>query len=260
MIIIEIVVTLVGALVTALIIIFQRHASALRRQKLEHALEMLELAQKLKCDEINFNTLIRARFAPLCLESKHPVASGAKFLALELFDLIVLVGFTAWTFILISQGLIGWAVISGIFALLGLIMPFVDWRGRKQRNEAMARLMRGMDSYTVIPAAPTPTPAAVAPKPEKKTEVQAESLAVPEVKPKAPKTEVRPETLTVSHVTKEIKEKVPEDSILRRHFLTTLRYEIEAHMPPRPTDSILKRHYDHLLETAFDMRIAQMDA
>ncbi len=36
---------------------------------------------------------------------------------------------------------------------------------------------------------------------------------------------------------------IPEDSTLRRHFISALQIEIESTMPTRPTDSALKRHY-----------------
>jgi hypothetical protein len=43
---------------------------------------------------------------------------------------------------------------------------------------------------------------------------------------------------------------LPEDSILRRHFLTTLQLKIESRLslPARPTDSILRRHFDTMKE------------
>lgn len=37
---------------------------------------------------------------------------------------------------------------------------------------------------------------------------------------------------------------IPEDVVLKRHFIQQLRSEIEAKMPARPSDSTLKRHYD----------------
>ena len=37
---------------------------------------------------------------------------------------------------------------------------------------------------------------------------------------------------------------IPEDSTLKRHFITQLRSEIEQEMAPRPTDSTLQRHYE----------------
>lgn len=42
---------------------------------------------------------------------------------------------------------------------------------------------------------------------------------------------------------------VPEDSVLRRHFLTHCRYMLEQVMSPAPTDSILVRHHEQLLES-----------
>ena len=45
--------------------------------------------------------------------------------------------------------------------------------------------------------------------------------------------------------------RLPEDSVLRRHFLQHLRAQIEAVLPP-PTCSILKRHYEQLLEMELD--------
>jgi hypothetical protein len=43
---------------------------------------------------------------------------------------------------------------------------------------------------------------------------------------------------------------IPEDSTLRRHYLTHLYTQIAATLSPRPTDSVLRRHYDSLLENA----------
>jgi len=44
------------------------------------------------------------------------------------------------------------------------------------------------------------------------------------------------------------KPRLPEDSMLRRHYLTHLRALVESGMPPRPTDSTLRRHYDSMIE------------
>ena len=49
---------------------------------------------------------------------------------------------------------------------------------------------------------------------------------------------------------------LPEDSMLRRHFLTQLQSEIEAALFPRPTDSVLQRHYDALVATELENRLA----
>jgi hypothetical protein len=51
--------------------------------------------------------------------------------------------------------------------------------------------------------------------------------------------------------------KVPEDSVLRRHFLTHLQNEIEASLFPRPSDSVLQRHYDSLVASELANRLAK---
>ncbi|AMK75477.1 MULTISPECIES: hypothetical protein [Methylomonas] len=51
---------------------------------------------------------------------------------------------------------------------------------------------------------------------------------------------------------------IPEDAVLRRHFVSQLRWEIEAALHPRPTDSILQRHYDALVTIKLEQRLADM--
>ncbi len=48
---------------------------------------------------------------------------------------------------------------------------------------------------------------------------------------------------------------VPEDSALRRHFLSNLQAEVEAELSPRPTCSMLKRHYDSLVRVEMEKRL-----
>jgi cyanate lyase len=51
---------------------------------------------------------------------------------------------------------------------------------------------------------------------------------------------------------------VPEDSILRRHFLSNLQAQIESELPDSPTDSVLKRHHDTLVCTKLAERLERM--
>ncbi len=57
---------------------------------------------------------------------------------------------------------------------------------------------------------------------------------------------------------------IPEDSVLRRHFITQLRSEIERDLyPPRPSsssDSILQRHYDAMVDAELENRLAESTA
>lgn len=49
---------------------------------------------------------------------------------------------------------------------------------------------------------------------------------------------------------------VPQDSVLKRHYISQLRAEIEANMAVRPTDSVLRRHYDGLVGAELDRRLS----
>lgn len=49
---------------------------------------------------------------------------------------------------------------------------------------------------------------------------------------------------------------IPEDSTLRRHYLTLLRANIEKNKAPRPTDSTLRRHYDAMLDAELEKHLA----
>jgi hypothetical protein len=53
--------------------------------------------------------------------------------------------------------------------------------------------------------------------------------------------------------------KLPEDSVLRRHFLTHLKSEVESALFPRPTDSVLRRHYDALVAAELENRLANAE-
>jgi hypothetical protein len=53
--------------------------------------------------------------------------------------------------------------------------------------------------------------------------------------------------------------KLPEDSVLKRHFLTHLQSEVESALFPRPTDSVLRRHYDSLVANELENRLANAE-
>lgn len=53
---------------------------------------------------------------------------------------------------------------------------------------------------------------------------------------------------------------IPEDSVLRRHYITELRSQIELELFPRPTDFNLQRHYDALVNAELENRLAALTA
>lgn len=53
---------------------------------------------------------------------------------------------------------------------------------------------------------------------------------------------------------------IPEDSTLKRHFVTQLRAEIIDIYPSRPTDSTLGRHYDGLISAELERKLEELSA
>ncbi len=53
-------------------------------------------------------------------------------------------------------------------------------------------------------------------------------------------------------VAKPPRHSIPQDSVLRRHYISHIRYMIETITFPRPTDSVLRRHYDHLIASELE--------
>lgn len=84
--------------------------------------------------------------------------------------------------------------------------------------------------------------------------VEAEVVAEPVQVEPAPVVEVSAPSVD-SHNTSASAEAVPEDSSLRRHYLTQRQSDLLAELGDEPSDSTLKRHYQQLLAA----KIAELD-
>lgn len=51
---------------------------------------------------------------------------------------------------------------------------------------------------------------------------------------------------------------MPQDSVLKRHFIAKLQAEIESGLSPRPSDSVLRRHYQALVATELEKRLSAL--
>lgn len=272
----------------------------IKRVKKEYELKNRELTKALERGE------------PLSDIKKIKVISAFSLTIQFIFGIIALIFLAGWTVFLLQIGFVGSAIGSGIFALVGIFMPFYIWRSTKRLSKEREQLIKDFESRPKprevpkqsfeaepvrkapesiseepkIPpvtekesaveqktesvtevAASKPVTKAAAPESRKKVDYEekipedsmlrrhyvshmASLKRQPVVPRKTPETrvtptpvsETKPEVLISSEgCTKKIK--VPQDSILRRHYLTNLRINIESELPPLPTDSILKRHY-----------------
>lgn len=80
--------------------------------------------------------------------------------------------------------------------------------------------------------------------PEIKIEPESVAKPKPKIKEKPVAKKIVEPIATATKESKNSSLNIPEDSTLKRHFLSNLKSKIESEMPPRPTDSTLKRHYD----------------
>ena len=236
MIALELVVTLVATLTALMLAILIVERNALRRTRLKHSLETLDLAKKLSCDTAHFNDLIRPQVETYSAEKKRSYLFSFRFFAQVLFGLAVFVGFAGWTYYLFKQELIGLATTSAVFALLGMVIPFVVWRGFKQRAEDIDRLFRGMEHYEKTLGEQD--------KANRQQQAAVVSVAGADEAP------------AVVAKAAEEKPTIPEDSILRRHYFAQLQAEKEALTNPYPTDSILRRHYDSTVKSQLTVELA----
>ncbi|WP_140912295.1 hypothetical protein ACH518_11625 [Methylomonas sp. HW2-6] len=51
---------------------------------------------------------------------------------------------------------------------------------------------------------------------------------------------------------------LPEDAVLRRHFLAQINSEIQAGLAPCPSDSVLRRHHQALVSAKLQQALAEL--
>jgi hypothetical protein len=252
----EILITLAGTLVVVLTTIFQ--IWAMSRAKFKHNTKMLALENTL-----NNNTEIDKEQMAQCGNHKCSLFCNVSYLLQIIFGVLVFVSFTCWAIYLVSVGFMDWAPLPGSLALIGLMTPIIAWRGFKHRQQAMSQLIEDISRCKKAgqeedrKASEQAAQVEIA-EPEKKA---IEPIITPEPVRKVVDEAVSAPVIRVEMQAKPAimieKQEVPQDSILRRHFLANLRTQIEAGYPSRPTDSILKRHFESAIATEMEKYIVE---
>ncbi len=133
------------------------------------------------------------------------------------------------------------AIIAGAILLVLAIVYLL--RKRAARPGAMVKMTsakksdRRSGNVREIPVALPTAPAVGTP-----------SLKVPQESLPTPRPVLAGKTPSVESLPPHI----PQESVLRRHYLTHIRYMIETTTFPRPTESVLRRHYEQLIGSIFD--------
>jgi hypothetical protein len=145
-------------------------------------------------------------------------------------------------------------LLIAVIAIVILLVIIYKWRKRTQdspKSETPAQKNKSANK--------PPVAANVEPDREHVQKLQT-TEAVSDIETKS-KLIVEPSPVkTVTLAPKESGDNLPQDSILRRHYLTHLRTMIESLNGPRPTDSSLSRHYDSLITTEIAQCLSDQNA
>lgn len=233
----EIMITMAATLSTTLIIMLLAIRNTVHKKRLRKSLDWLETAKHSKYDSAGFQNL-KNNIEPAYLNSSNSSSATFKLSLKISFGIAVLLGFSWWTFQLFTKGVLIWAALSGLFAVIGLILPFLIWREARQREEIKNRAGRILKQI------------------EKNFKEAHAETAEQNLKPSLASTVSITESAPLKHTTIRVRQKipVPEDSVLRRHVLTQLRTEIETSLFPCPTDCVLQRHYEQLVASELENR------
>lgn len=238
---VEIQATLTGSLV--IMLIFMLQILDLRGAKQHHNQCLMELSRYEKTGENK----------PAFIKKKYRFISSFSIFLQFVFGIIVFAAFLCWGFYLLSVGFIASAVLSGITALVAIVMPFLVWFTSRRKNHEMAarindveRQLKNRPDTQIAPEISVPEPVArvkdLAPEPIVVAKPVAEAVLAARPEPVA-RTIAEPKAYGAPGW-------LPEDSMLLRHYLAHLQNEKsnkETALPTRPTDSMLRRHYDSMM-------------
>jgi hypothetical protein len=163
--------------------------------------------------------------------------------------------FTLGMMYLIIKGMPVLAAVAGVSAFIAVIMPFVVWSASRKAGRETSEAIKTAEQQksALRPEAPEPQAAPPAPAVDEPASVSAEPAAIEPVQPArpqpAPKSEpsIKAEITPASYPKPDPAHVFPQDSMLRRHFITHLAATAKPYEPVRPTDSMLRRHYDAML-------------
>lgn len=237
---VEIQATFTGILVIALILILQ--ILDLRGANQKHERNLLEVSRHAKTGEN------KPAFSP----KKYRLISAFSIFLQFVFGIIVFAVFICWSLYLFSADFKISAVFSLLTALIGISMPFVVWVSNSRKCKEMANLLKEIKNRPDLSPDSETTSEIHIPEPETQTRQIApdSSVTIGSAEQAAPPS--KPLPVSSSAPVKPAfssPDWLPEDSMLRRHYLTHLQAEKRPYVPSRPTDSMLRRHYDSMLAT-----------
>ncbi len=239
----ELALVLAAVFVSLLAIIFLSQKSRRRNKRIQQDYETLALAKEISCDTRNPNNLNAVGLPDLHVKHDGDEIIASEVRTIIMFIIGMLVVFAGIAFYLVAQQSLGMAIVVILFAIAGAVYLGGSIEKLKQSGEALQPLRRQVEDYEnhfdqMVNEVK---------KPSKTASVSA-SVESRYWKPLDELLRIADEFAGV----------VPQDSTLKRHFMTQLLAETENALGERPTDSTLKRHYDQLLDSKLFQALAQL--
>ncbi len=218
--------------VTLLVIIYLGQKSRRRLKRIQQDYETLSLAREISCDTRNPQNLKEVGLPELHVKHDGDRVIAGEARTIVFFIIVILLVFAGMAFYLFNQKMMAVALAVSLFALVGAVYLGLSIRKLKRSGKALSPLKQQVDEYennfdqmiSEVKQAPAIKTASVTPLYHKPLE----------------------ELLALAGKFADV---VPQDSTLKRHFMTQLLANAEALLGERPTDSTLKRHYDQLLDS-----------
>jgi hypothetical protein len=169
--------------------------------------------------------------------------------------------FVFWMMYLIIRGMPVLAGVAGVSAFVAVLMPFIVWSVYRKANLETAEAFNDTGRHRPEPARQktvTETQTAQAAPASAQAVNEAASIAddpvVDEpVRPAKPQPVTKPQPAAeaaakpANYPKPDPAHVFPQDSMLRRHFISHLATIAKSCTPGRPTDSMLRRHFDALM-------------
>lgn len=239
----EILITLVAMLVAFFMVVYMLQKGSSWKKRVKRDYETLELAKQLKCDTSKPENLKTLGLKPLYIKSEKPTTIKTQCRTAIVFGLIIFCAFLGWSYYLMTLPLLESAALTMGYALT-CVLALLYARNKIEKSKGEREQLReAVAQYEKELAQPALTQAV---EPQRGAEVR-----LPDV---------GPNPLEVLYELACGFPCVPQDSSLKRHYLSKLMAEVESSSGPRPTDSALKRHHDTLLKAEFVQRLERLSA
>ncbi|WP_036300174.1 hypothetical protein [Methylomarinum vadi] len=239
----EILITLVAMLVAFFMVVYMLQKGSSWKKRVKRDYETLELAKQLKCDTSKTENLKALGLKPLYIKAEKPNTIKTQCRTAIVFGLIIFCAFLGWSYYLMTLPLVKPAALTMGYALT-CVLALLYARNKIEKSKGEREQLReAVAQYEKELAQPAVTQAVA---PQRGTRVRLSDAGF--------------NPLEVLYDLARGFTCVPQDSSLKRHYLSKLMAEVESSFGPRPTDSALKRHHDTMLKAEFVRRLEGVSA